>query len=413
MKKGNSLRVLAAIVIPPHLVVSGAVNAAKSLSQAVAEHCQVDIALMSNVERHTQLGEATLFERKSTNLLSFTRSILPDKFRTLLYRSDISDLVSPDKYDLVHLHNAIPTLEMQRIAKACVARGVSYVISTHGFVEITSKDQAYSLKFHEKIAGKLLIDRPLRYVVQHAAKVFAGSPCEMPLLRKLEISTDKISIVTNGVNEYFLQTPTCEQTAQAINKFELPPKIESSPITYFYLGNHTQNKGLPILLESLMQITEPYLMIVGGKKRNIIDYEHYIARCRAGQRIVFTDLLSDEEVLALAHYSDLFIFPTLADTLPLVILEAMACGLPILATEIGGIPYQVKPECGHLVQPGDPIALGNALKHLSMDKELLKEMGKAARHRVETVFRWKEVAHTAFVEYNSIFQTKIDGNKPV
>lgn len=396
------MRVLAAIVIPPHLAVSGAVNAAKALSQAVAEHCEIDIALMSNREKRTHLGKATLLERKSTNLLSFTQSILPDKFRTLFYRSDIPNLVLQGEYDVVHLHNAIPTLEMKRIAEACVAKGIPYVISTHGFVEITSKDKAYSLRFHEKIAGKLLVDRPLNYVVQHAAKVLSGSPYEMPLLAKLAIPANKIRIVTNGVNEYFLQDPTSEQIDKAISKFGLSLKTENKPITYFYLGNHTQNKGLPILLESLTQIAEPYLMIAGGKKRNTINYEHYLALCRPGQRIVFTDLLSDEDALALAHYSDLFIFPTLADTLPLVILEAMACGLPILSTQIGGIPYEVEPDCGYLIQPGDPVALKKAIVALSKDRALLKSMGKAARHRVQSIFRWKKVAEVAFEEYNSV-----------
>jgi starch synthase len=415
MKENSPMRVLAAIVIPPHLIVSGAVNAAKALSQSVAAYCTVDIALMSNCERQTTLGKAVLLERKAVNPFNFTKSVLPDKFRTLFYRSDIPNLVLSGNYDLVHLHNAIPTIEMKRIAKACVDCGVPYIISTHGFVEITDKDQAYNLKIYEKIAGKIFIDRPLNYVVRHATKVFAGSPYELPLLTKLAIPTTKISLITNGVNEYFLQSPSSEQMDRVIRRFGLPPDEQSRPVTYFYLGNHTQNKGLPVLLDTLMQITEPYLMIVGGKKRNTIDYERYCALCQPGQRIIFTDLLLDEDILALSYYADLFVFPTLADTLPLVILDAMACGLPILSTQIGGIPYQVSSECGYLVTPGDSNALGEAIRYLSQNKQLLESMGKAARNRVETLFRWEEIARTAFAEYSSIFSdnttpTKITSN---
>lgn len=403
MKERSSMRVLAAIVIPPHLIVSGAVNAAKSLSQSIAAYCIVDIAVMSNCERQTTLGKAVLLERKTVNPFSFTKSVLPDKFRTLFYHSDIPNLVLSGDYDLVHLHNAIPTIEMKRIAKACVARGIPYIISTHGFVEIMGKDQAYNLKIYEKIAGKIFIDHPLRYVVQHATKVFAGSPYELPLLTDLEIPTTKISVITNGVNEYFLQSPSPDQMDRVIRKFGLPFCEQSRPVTYFFLGNHTQNKGLPILLDTLMRTTEPYLMIVGGKKRNTINYERYCALCNPDQKIIFTDLLLDEEILALSYYADLFVFPTLADTLPLVVLDAMACGLPILSTQIGGIPYQVSSECGYLVPPGDSNALGEAIRYLSKNKELLESMGEAARNRAKTLFRWEEIARTAFAEYSSVF----------
>jgi glycosyltransferase involved in cell wall biosynthesis len=93
----------------------------------------------------------------------------------------------------------------------------------------------------------------------------------------------------------------------------------------------------------------------------------------------------------------------------------MACGLPILSTQIGGIPYQVSSECGYLVTPGDSNALGEAIRYLSQNKQLLESMGKAARNRVETLFRWEEIARTAFAEYSSIFSdnttpTKITSN---
>jgi starch synthase len=247
-----------------------------------------------------------------------------------------------------------------------------------------------------------LIDRPLRHVVKYASKVFAGSPMELPLLEKLNIPPHKVSIVTNGVNEYFLERPTAAQMNAVQSKFDLPATKDGEQLVGLYLGNHTQNKGLPVLLEALAQVTAPYMMIVGGKRRSTIDYEGHITRCGVGQRLIFTDWISDEEMLALAHYAEIFIFPTLADTLPLVVLEAMACGLPILSTTVGGIPYQVDASCGQLVPPGDVLALRTAIEQFSKDKARLKPMGAAARQKVQRQFRWQQSAEVAFAEYASL-----------
>ena len=70
------------------------------------------------------------------------------------------------------------------------------------------------------------------------------------------------------------------------------------------------------------------------------------AKCRPDQQIIVTGRLRDDEVGAALRRSDLFVFPTLADTFPLVVLEAMAHGVPVLASRVGGIPHQLDERCG-------------------------------------------------------------------
>ncbi len=133
------MKVLAAIIIPPHLNASGAVNAALYLSRALAEYCQIDISLMSAVDAKEDFDRATLLQLKSRNLLSFTQKFLPDRFRTLFYQANIPELIAAGDYDLVHIHNPIPALEMKRVAQASLAKGIPYVVSTHGFVEVLGR----------------------------------------------------------------------------------------------------------------------------------------------------------------------------------------------------------------------------------------------------------------------------------
>ena len=97
-----------------------------------------------------------------------------------------------------------------------------------------------------------------------------------------------------------------------------------------------------------------------------------------------TGRLSDAEVGALMRRADLFVFPTLADTLPLVVFEAMAQAVPVLASAVGGIPYQIDPGCGQLVPPNDAAALAAAIERLVQDRARLLQDEIAARSASRT-----------------------------
>ncbi len=399
------MKILSAIIIPPHLSASGGVNAGISLSKALANHIQVDIAILANQNATSYIGKSRFLERKSFNLLSFTKNFLPNKFRTLLYRSDIPSLIKKEHYDLVHIHNPIPALEMKRVAQACVKKGISYAISTHGFVEITSAGQAYSLKyFHEKLAWKLLIEKPLNYVVKHARQVFALSPLEYPMLNQLGIENERISIVTNGVNPGFFARKTTAEIQMVCNKFGLPNAVDKQFPVAIFLGNHTKNKGINVLLDAFRQVEKPFVLIVCGKKRDEINYEAISQQTHENQRIIFTDRLSNDEITCLFQYADIFVYPTLSDTLPLVILEAMASGLPVIASKVGGIPYQIDDNCGILIESDNPQALKLAFEDATEDMQKLKQMGNSAIELVKVKFDWDKSAETALDIYQKILQ---------
>lgn len=390
------MKVLAAIVIPPHLSASGAVNAAIALSQCLTKHCEIDVALMSDRDSEAYHGDLRVLHRCSTNRLKFTEPWLPNKFRTLFYRSDISQLV--DQYDLVHIHNPIPALEMKRIAQACVARSKPYVLTTHGFVEVLAMQSAYRLGFLEAVGGRIFVTRPLNYVIKHAFKICCLAPQDQAMLAERKVPHEKMVIIPNGVHLSFYEVPTDEVMSQICTKFGLPlDKAPTVPVCFF-LANHTRNKGLDILMDAFLASNEPFCLIVGGKKRGY-DYDNYAARAKSHQRVIFTDGLTDQEIRALHHYTDLFVFPSRADTLPLVVLEAMAAGRPVLSTRVGGIPYQIDESCGRLVEPENPHALRLAFEELVADRPRLVAMGKAALKKVRSQFNWESSAKMTFEVY--------------
>ncbi len=79
--------------------------------------------------------------------------------------------------------------------------------------------------------------------------------------------------------------------------------------------------------------------------------------------------------------------PSVSEGTPLVVLEAMAAGVPVVASRVGGIPDQIRPgREGILVPPGDPKALSEALLGLLRDPERARRMGEAGRLRAATEF---------------------------
>jgi glycosyltransferase involved in cell wall biosynthesis len=83
---------------------------------------------------------------------------------------------------------------------------------------------------------------------------------------------------------------------------------------------------------------------------------------------------------------DLFVLPSFAEGTPNSVIEAMAAGLPVIATRIGGLPDLVTDQTGILVDPGNGDALARAMQRLAADRALRERMGRAARRRYESLF---------------------------
>lgn len=395
------IKVLAAIVAPPHLSVSGAGRAAEQLSAALAGHCEITIASMMGAQ--TYEAEAPGLRRVPVKVglppvLPWSR--VPNRYRTLFYGSDIPAMVRSGQFDLVHLHNPMPALEMARIARACREVGVPYVVSTHGFNEIANGNRIYGFGPLRRLAWQMLVTRPVHQAVRGAAAILGLSPADREIVEAMGFSGN-FAVVPNGVP--MPGTSDAGEDAAICTRRGVPAR-RNGELTCMFLANHTPNKGLPVLLEAFDGLNCPYTLIVGGEKRPEIDYGIASATRRPDQRIVVTGRLSDAEVQALFRRSDLFVFPTLADTFPLVVLEAMSHGVPVLASRVGGIPHQLDQASGQLVEPGDARQLRDAVAALAARSDMLPKMGQHARARVARHFTWENAAKRAFAEYEKALE---------
>jgi glycosyltransferase involved in cell wall biosynthesis len=144
------------------------------------------------------------------------------------------------------------------------------------------------------------------------------------------------------------------------------PRKSGDPKRLLFVGNlePTGHKGFPTLLDSLERLslrrTDWSLEVVGeGPTR--ADYERLVAASPVSAAVTFRGALPKPQVAERMRASDLFVLASKFENLPCVIIEAMATGLPVVSTTVGGIPEMVSNADGILVPPSDPVALADAL----------------------------------------------------
>lgn len=398
------MRVLAAIIAHPLRKVSGATNAARDLTVATARLMDIELAIMWDHNQTVASDGLTTHHLECWNRLGPAAKFAPRFASVPLYDSALPELAVKGGYDLVHIHNLVPTFAAERLARTCLKHNIPYVITTHGFYELTKYAEINSFGPVKSALANYAITRPFRRIVRNASAIFALSEYDRELVAPLGIGAERVHLVTNGVNEFFLDPPTEAETQAVRTKFGL----SSQEPKLLFMGSLHAYKGVGVFLRSLKNIPGNFQPVLAGRFKNAAEKEALLRDAQLpdelAKRVVFTGGVSNAELRALYHEADIFVYPTMGDTLPLVVLEAMASRLPVVSTKVAGIPFAVKPDCGVLVAPGDVTAVSSAVTDLLAKDELRLRMGLRGRTRVESVFRWQEAAKCAVEAYHQVLR---------
>ncbi len=177
------------------------------------------------------------------------------------------------------------------------------------------------------------------------------------------------------------------------------------------LGRLVPRKGIDNVIESLAHLpadTPATLMVVGGECRNPDQLSspeflrlQALARTHGvADRVAFLGHRQRQELRR--HYAAANVFVTTPWYEPFGItpLEAMACGVPVVASAVGGLTYSVtEGQTGRLVPPRDPQALARVIAHLHRHPEVARAMGRAGLRRVRTHFTWERVTDSLLSAY--------------
>jgi len=179
-----------------------------------------------------------------------------------------------------------------------------------------------------------------------------------------------------------------------------------------FIGRLAAAKGLPVLLDAIARLESASLDIAGdGPDREMLEKKTKLLGL--SDRVRFLGYQSQSQVRELLHLTDVFVLSSFAEGVPVVLMEAMAAGVPVVATCIAGIPELVQHEhSGLLVSPGDVDATSNSIRQLLEDADLRNKFAIAAREKIERDFNIQTEARWLATILTSALAGKATGLRP-
>lgn len=169
-----------------------------------------------------------------------------------------------------------------------------------------------------------------------------------------------------------------------------------------YAGRATREKHLPLLLETVRRLGPPFHLLLIGSGPRLAPTE----------RVIQLPFQREPGVLAsLLAACDMLVHPGDQETFGMVLLEAMACGLPVLGMNAGAVPELVDSECGMLVAPCNVDALAEGVAELS--RRDLRALGQCGRSRMLRQYDWDVVMPQALQHYSRLMAEQRRGRQPM
>lgn len=160
-------------------------------------------------------------------------------------------------------------------------------------------------------------------------------------------------------------------------------------VRVIFLGVLGERKGVFDLLAAVSKISPllPTMEILVGGNGEVDRARETVSRYGLESKVKILGWVSGDDKKALLASGDIFVLPSYNEGLPVSILEAMSWQLPVISTNVGGIPQLVRDGVdGILINPGDLTALSQALLRLGQDSAYRESLGRSARERVESSF---------------------------
>jgi len=276
------------------------------------------------------------------------------------------------QHDVVHINSNHPGSRLGILMGIALPGAGTPVVSVeHGGTSIASVDVPHSIAW--------ALPTLFRWSRRHVVRVVAVSEENRRTLTEIyRLPPKKISVVHNGVDLSAFAGPFALQSLRQ----ELGLSNEQPLI--LVLGRLRPNKGYPYLLEAAPTILARFptaYFVLAGNPDDRAAAEAQIARLGIEGHVSIVGFRSD--VVNLLRSADLFVLPSLAEGFSLAIVEAMAAGLPVVATRVGGAAEII--EDGHngfLVPPADSEALARTVRHvLDLDSASKENLRQAARER--------------------------------
>ncbi len=155
-----------------------------------------------------------------------------------------------------------------------------------------------------------------------------------------------------------------------------------------------EKNGVTVFAKALTHLADlPWVTVFAGDGSERASVEQILERGGIADRCRLLGNVPNSKMLPIYRATDISVLPSFMEATSITGLESMATALPLVGTNVGGIPELIRSdETGLLVPPGNPIALANALRSLLVDRDMRLRMGQAGRQRAVDHFSWDSIA---------------------
>lgn len=302
-----------------------------------------------------------------------------EKSFSISHVAQILGIIAREKVDLIHTHASLSG----RIAGRLLGRRV--VLTRHWMGK--KSEMGLLRRWMNWIIYRLLTDRVI--AVSRAVKVS---------LIEIGVPAWLIKTVYNGIN-ISNSFENCGKLRMELNIPKGVPLLGMIARLVPEKGHEYAIKAMP---EILRRFPDARLVLVGdGPSRTYL--EDLCERVGVKERVIFLGFRRDVEEIAIDF--DVILMPSLSEGLPLALLESMALGKPVVASEVGGIPEVIKDGInGVLVPPEDAGALAERIIGLLMSNEMREKLGENARQTVLSKFTAKIMAENTMRIYDELLK---------
>ena len=366
----------------------GVESSVYGLAHALAkQHCvyAIDLPRIGEIDRKEQ--DEQIFVYRFANNTKYNQGAI----RRV---KDIMDIVCSLSPEVVHIHGT--GLICYLLYRAFQKRGVKLMLTVHGLLHV-EKTNALKRKFSLKNLYQYVVQSFIEFSILNRAKqiiVDTGYVAEQirQYHREHKICRlPNVHVIPQGINEYFLSLK-CNRDSNVI----------------LSVGSISRRKGHMLLLKAFDQVCKQVpnakLVIAGvlAEQDYFDELQAYINQSPNKENISLLINLPQEQLYELYQKACIFALHSQEESQGIALVEAMAAGLPVVATKVGGIPYVVEDgETGLLSNYNDNNEFSNHIIHLLKNQQFRIALSKNAEKEVNR-YVWANIANDVFRSYSKI-----------
>jgi glycosyltransferase involved in cell wall biosynthesis len=297
------------------------------------------------------------------------------------FRRNMLKICRREKPDVIHLHNRF-FLTFSSLVLWKKSLGAPLFLTLHNARPVGINEETDFL-------GQLFDDYIGHRIIRSCDRVLANSRWTLEVTLPKDYPRERAEVIYNGVD-----TARFRKVKSNI-KDRLGCEFLSLTVCRLL-----PQKGVKYLVSAVRDIEDDFKAVIVGRGPCYKELKSLVKKFGLEKRVeLVTDPLTEERLIEYYSASDFFILPSLWEPFGIVLIESMACGCPVIATNVGGIPEIVTSDCGILVSPRSPKEIAIAANKLIGDKNLRRRLSKNARERVEKYFDFDLIAEKVEQSY--------------